>query len=91
VSWARTLGKKILFVPDQHLGRNTAFKLGMDLERVALLPDPRAGAIRIEDTDGGLARLDDAEMILWGSSCGVHTIFTAARVEWWAGASLSAG
>ena len=83
VAWARTRGKKILFVPDQHLGRNTAHRLGMDPARVALLPGPESGAIRIEDTDGGLARLDEAEMILWGSACGVHTIFTAEMVRWW--------
>lgn len=83
VDWARRQGKKILFVPDQHLGRNTAHALGMDLDRVVLLPDPQAGAIRIEDTAGGFAALDRAEMLLWGSSCGVHTIFTADMVRFW--------
>ncbi|MEZ5976240.1 MAG: quinolinate synthase NadA [Planctomycetota bacterium] len=33
--------------------------------------------------DGGLPALDRAEMILWGSYCGVHTIFSAAMVHWW--------
>ncbi len=81
VEWARSLGKKILFVPDQHLGRNTAHRLGMDPDRIALLPSPERGAFRIEDTEGGLDALDRAEMILWGSSCGVHTIFTPAMVR----------
>jgi quinolinate synthase len=87
VEWARQQKKKILFVPDEHLGRNTAAALGMDLERVVALPDPQRfrGAFRVDDTtvEGGLAALDRAEMILWGSSCGVHTIFSAAHVRWW--------
>jgi len=90
VDWARKQGKKILFVPDQHLGRNTAAKVGMDQSRVALLPDPEGwrGDLRIDGTngDGGrdsLATLDRAEMILWGSYCGVHTVFTPEHVRWW--------
>jgi quinolinate synthase len=85
VDWARRQGKRILFLPDQHLGRNTAWKLGMDLAKVVTLPDPQRGAIQIGDAGlpGGLAALDRAEMILWGSSCGVHTVFTEAMVRWW--------
>ena len=83
VDWARAQGKRLLFVPDQHLGINTAARLGMDLERLLTLPDPRRGGFRLEDVDGGLDALDRAEMILWGSECGVHTVFTAGMVEWW--------
>lgn len=87
VEWARRQGKKILFVPDQHLGRNTAYKLGMDLSKVVALPDPQVarGAIKLSDKsiEGGLASLDRAEMILWGSYCGVHTVFSPAQVEYW--------
>jgi quinolinate synthase len=87
VDWARKKKKKILFVPDHHLGRNTAWKLGMDLSRVVQLPDPQVWrqSLKVDDTTvaGGLAALDRAEMILWGSYCGVHTIFSKAHVEWW--------
>lgn len=86
VDWARKLGKKILFVPDHHLGRNTAWKLGMDLERVVALPDPQVWRqIKIDErtVPGGLASLDRAEMILWGSYCGVHTVFSKRHVDWW--------
>lgn len=83
VAWARAQNKKILFVPDQHLGRNTAHRLGMDQGLLATLPEPGRGAIRIEDTEGGLEALDAAEMILWGSYCGVHTIFTPEMVHYW--------
>lgn len=81
VAWARRSGKKVFFVPDEHLGRNTAHRLGIAPERVFTLPDPRRGQITLDALD--LAALDRAEMILWGSSCGVHTIFTPAMVRWW--------
>jgi quinolinate synthase len=59
----------------------------MDLERVATLPDPQTfrGAFRVDDTsvEGGLEALDQAEMILWGSYCGVHTVFSQRHVDWW--------
>jgi quinolinate synthase len=80
VDWARRQGKKILFVPDQHLGRNTAARLGMDLGKLATLPDPSRGAIDIAPQH---AELDAAEMILWGSFCGVHTVFQPAMVRHW--------
>jgi len=87
VDWARKQGRRILFLPDQHLGRNTAARLGMDLSKVVTLPDPQiaGGAFPVDDAvvDGGLAALDSAEMILWGSYCGVHTIFNAGQVDWW--------
>jgi quinolinate synthase len=82
-AWARAQGKKVLFVPDQHLGRYAAHRLGIPRERVATLPDPRRGVPRIADVEGGLAALDRAEMILWGSQCGVHTIFTPDMVRYW--------
>ncbi len=85
VAWALAQGKKVLFVPDHHLGRNTAHKLGLDPTRVVQLPDPKeltAGA-SILDTKGGLAALDRAQMILWGSFCGVHTVFRPDHVAYW--------
>jgi len=87
VAQIRREGKKVLFVPDHHLGRNTAWKLGMPLDRVVQLAEPRewARGMKLSDASapGGLAALDAAEMILWGSYCGVHTIFRREHVEWW--------
>ena len=69
-------GAKVLFLPDQHLGRNTAvLKLGLDLDDCVvwnpLLPD------------GGLTReeLANATMILWRGHCSVHGRFTADVVD----------
>ena len=61
VDWARKQGKKIVFVPDQHLGMNTADKLGMNLDKLVTLPDPSRGAI---DLGSMQTELDAAEMIL---------------------------
>jgi quinolinate synthase len=67
---------KVLFLPDQHLGRNTAvLKLGLSLDDCVvwnpLLPD------------GGLSReqLRDARMILWKGHCSVHGRFSADVVD----------
>ena len=81
VQWARTQGKRILFVPDEHLGRNTAAKLGMDLEKLVTFPNPV-----FDGTDwtlDSIEGLDECEMMLWGGYCGVHTVFSAAQVAWW--------
>lgn len=85
VEWAREQGKKLFFVPDQHLGRNVADRLGMDQSLLTALPNPQTyGAnYTLADVDGGTDALDKAEMILWGSYCGVHTVFTPAMVEHW--------
>jgi quinolinate synthase len=83
--WALDQGKRVLFVPDQHLGRNAAHRLGIAPDRIVTLPDPRRGSIRIDDAEieGGLAALDRARVILWGAFCGVHTIFTPEMVQYW--------
>ena len=81
VDWARKQGKKILFVPDLHLGRNTATKVGMDPSLVCTLGDPLTYGVTWQVDD--IENLDDAEMICWGGYCGVHTIFTPTQVKWW--------
>ncbi len=71
-----TGGGKVLFFPDQHLGRNTAvLKLGMTLEDCVVW-DPRL-------PQGGLStqQLRDARMILWKGHCSVHGRFTAEVVD----------
>ena len=68
--------EKVLFLPDQHLGRNTAVRrLGMSLDDCVVY-DPRKPS-------GGLtsAQLRDARMILWKGHCSVHGRFTKASVD----------
>ncbi|MFL6163121.1 MAG: quinolinate synthase NadA [Jatrophihabitantaceae bacterium] len=72
---AAKVSAKVLFLPDQHLGRNTAVrKLGLDLSDCVVY-DPAK-------PDGGLSRqqLHRARMILWRGHCSVHGRFTPAQV-----------
>ena len=66
---------KILFLPDQHLGRNTASAYGIDTERNTCVYDPRATA-QGEPLGGASAlQLYDATTILWAGHCSVHKLF----------------
>ncbi len=78
--WARAQKKKIFFVPDQHLGRNVAAEIGIAPEKTALVPAGHEGA---DLRDSEIATLDSAELFLWGSFCGVHTVFKPAHVKYW--------
>ena len=72
--WAWERGRRILFLPDQHLGRNTAYKMGVALDDMVVW-DP-------DELNGGLTRdaLRAARLILWKGHCSVHTRFTAAQI-----------
>jgi quinolinate synthase len=73
--WAWARGERILFLPDQHLGRNTAVKMGVGLEDMVVW-DP-------EEIWGGLdpERVNRARLILWKGHCSVHTRFTVKQIE----------
>ena len=75
LKWAFERGDKILFMPDQHLGRNTAYKLGVPLDQMVVW-DPN-------EIFGGLdpADVQRAKMILWKGHCSVHERFTAKQIE----------
>jgi quinolinate synthase len=66
---------KVLFFPDQHLGRNTAYQLGFQAEDTAVW-DPRR-------TLGGLdeATVKEARFLLWKGHCSVHQRFRPVHVE----------
>jgi len=69
-------GGKVLFMPDQHLGRNTAvLQLGLELSDCVVYNPLKP--------NGGLspAELRDAKMILWRGHCSVHGRFAAAQVD----------
>ena len=73
--WAFDQGEKVLFLPDQHLGRNTAvLELGIGLDEcVVFNPHKPSGGLTPQ-------QLRDAKMILWQGHCSVHGRFTAANV-----------
>ena len=73
--WAFERGERILFLPDQHLGRNTAHQMGIPLDQMVVWdPDEICGGL---DPD----QVSAAKMILWKGHCSVHTRFTAKQIE----------
>jgi quinolinate synthase len=73
--WAFRRGEKILFLPDQHLGRNTAFAMGIPLnEMVVWDPYMLNGGVTPE-------RLRAAKVILWKGHCSVHQRFLPEHVD----------
>jgi quinolinate synthase len=66
---------KILFFPDQHLGRNTAHAMGYPLDKMVVW-DPR------QDLGGNPERnLRDADFVLWKGHCSVHALFRPEHVD----------
>jgi quinolinate synthase len=75
LKWAFERGEKVLFLPDQHLGRNTAFKMGIPLDNMVVWdPNEIFGGV---DPD----QVQRAKMILWKGHCSVHTRFTARQID----------
>ncbi|MEW1547166.1 quinolinate synthase NadA [Streptomyces tsukubensis] len=76
LEWAFEQGEKVLFLPDQHLGRNTAVRdLGMSLDDcVVYNPHKPNGGLTAE-------QLRSAKMILWRGHCSVHGRFSLESVE----------
>lgn len=74
MTWALAQGERVLFFPDEHLGRNTAVKLGISLDQ-CLVWDPRLPL-------GGNteAALRAARVILWKGYCSVHQRFTVEQI-----------
>ncbi len=81
MKWALERAQTALFFPDEHLGRNTAVRLGIPFEQIAvwrrslgkLTPDPHSA---IKNLDGDRLRL-----FLWNGYCSVHMRFTPEQIE----------
>ncbi|MGD9932752.1 MAG: quinolinate synthase NadA [Dehalococcoidia bacterium] len=73
--WAFARGKKILFFPDQHLGRNTGWNMGIPLDRMVLW--------NWRMPNGGLTaeQLERTQVILWQGHCSTHQRFTVDQIE----------
>ena len=84
--WAMSQGGpgeevKILFLPDQHLGRNTAAAFGIDVARHSCVYDPRL-ARRGEELGGATQeQIIDSKVILWAGHCSVHKLFRPEHCE----------
>jgi quinolinate synthase len=74
ITWALGRGDQLLFFPDQHLGRNTAFQLGYEASAMAVW-DPRKDMGGIPDRD-----VKASTFLLWKGHCSVHQRFRPAHV-----------
>jgi quinolinate synthase len=73
--WAFERGDKVLFLPDEHLGRNTAFRMGIPLDQM-IVWDP------YQELGGNTAEaIHNARVILWKGYCSVHQRFTPKHIE----------
>jgi quinolinate synthase len=85
LKWALAQKKRVLFVPDKHLGRAACWWCGIPDEQQYQWGggdegmNTRISKLSAADRD----RLDRARVILWGSYCGVHTIFRTDMVDYW--------
>ncbi|WP_311259998.1 quinolinate synthase NadA [Microbacterium sp. WCS2018Hpa-9] len=75
LEWAFERGRRVLFFPDQHLGRNTAKAMGVPLEQMPMW-NPRKAL-------GGssASELVDSRVILWHGFCSVHRRFTVDQID----------
>ncbi|WP_210366766.1 quinolinate synthase NadA [Bacillus sp. REN3] len=74
VRWAFTKKDRLLFLPDQHLGRNTAFNIGISLDEMAVY-NPVTNMLEFDGP------LDKVKVILWKGHCSVHENFTVENVS----------
>jgi quinolinate synthase len=74
MKWAFARGEKVLFLPDEHLGRNTGYRMGIPLDEMVVW-DP------FQDLGGNTPEaLRKAKVILWKGYCSVHQRFTPEHI-----------
>ncbi|MDG5473578.1 quinolinate synthase NadA [Jeotgalibacillus sp. ET6] len=74
VQWSFTQKERLFFLPDQHLGRNTAYDLGIPLENMAIW-DPIQEKLEYQEN------LEDVKVILWKGHCSVHMNFRVEHIQ----------
>ncbi|WP_341960223.1 quinolinate synthase NadA [Planococcus maritimus] len=74
VEWALAQKQRMLFLPDQHLGRNTAVKLGIPLEHMAIW-DPIRQKLERD------CAIEEVQVILWKGHCSVHMNFLPKHID----------
>ena len=75
LEWSFARREKVLFFPDQHLGRNTAVNMGIGLDEMVVwdFTQPMGGAT--------VAQLQRAKLILWKGFCSVHQMFKPEHID----------
>ncbi len=77
LDWAFARREKVLFFPDQHLGRWTGYKKGIPLEQMVVWdPDLEYGGLTPE-------QIRDAKILLWKGHCSVHQMFQESHIRRW--------
>jgi quinolinate synthase len=77
IDWALARREKILFFPDQHLGRWTGFRKGIPLDQMAVWdPDLENGGLTPKE-------IEQARILLWKGYCSVHQMFQAEHIRAW--------
>lgn len=77
LDWAFAQREKVLFFPDQHLGRWTGYKKGIPLEKMVVWdPDLEYGGLTPE-------QIRDAKILLWKGHCSVHQMFQESHIRRW--------
>lgn len=74
VTWALKQKQRLLFLPDQHLGRNTSYDLGIQLEEMAVW-DPIKQQLEYE------GNVENIKVILWKGHCSVHEKFSVEQIK----------
>jgi quinolinate synthase len=75
LEWAFERGQRVLFFPDQHLGRNTAKHMGISVDQMPLWQGRKPLGGNSAET------LSDAKVILWNGFCSVHKRFNVGQIE----------
>lgn len=75
LEWSFKQREKILFFPDQHLGRNTGYQMGIPLDEMVVW--------NFDEPMGGLTeeQIRKAKMILWNGYCSVHQMFQVEQIK----------
>ncbi|WP_029922887.1 quinolinate synthase NadA [Nevskia soli] len=75
LEWSFSRREKVLFFPDQHLGRNTGYRMGIPLDEMVLWDFTKPmGGLTVEE-------IRKAKIILWKGFCSVHQMFHPAHIE----------
>ena len=75
LEWSFERKEKVLFFPDQHLGRNTGYRMGIPLEEMVLWDFTKPmGGLTVEE-------IRQAKVILWKGFCSVHQIFKPEHID----------
>lgn len=83
--WALTQNKKVVFIPDLHMGENVAHWLNIPKNELAYWPGGSEGAQYVlhEQDEKTLQQFDTAKIVLFSSYCAVHTFYQPDMVTYW--------